>query len=193
MGVRAILDAVDADSVGVWVGETNPEVAYAEAVFRRLDALEPLYVSGVGRNESLESGGDPQAGQAVQAVEIGPGLIGEDELLQEGSLKFVTSSMVKPRSATTCSKGIPLLCLNHSRPTSMSRTSSSVTGSSSISAAAKARSKGSSRTSKRRVSQEPAARSCRGRAASVVACVRCPWWLSFRLLEFGLRMTTLSG
>lgn len=82
----AILDAVDANGVGIGVGEADAPVADAEAVLGWLDALKLLDISRVGLDEALEGGGDAQAGSAVESRQIGLGLIGEDELLHEGSL-----------------------------------------------------------------------------------------------------------
>ena len=86
VGFLAILDAVDADGVGIGVREADAVVAYAETVLGWLDALELLDIPHVGLDEALEGGGDAQAGGAVESSQIGLGLIGEDELLHEGSL-----------------------------------------------------------------------------------------------------------
>lgn len=86
-------DAVDKDGVGRAVGEANAEIANAEAVFRRIDSLELLDVAGVRLEEALESGGDAEAGGAVQGVQVGLGQAAEDELLQWPSLPLISGSV----------------------------------------------------------------------------------------------------
>ena len=56
ISVAAILDAVYADGIGVGVGKTDPEVADAEAVLRRIDALQLLDVPRVGEDKALDGG-----------------------------------------------------------------------------------------------------------------------------------------
>ena len=84
-------------------------------------------------------------------------------------LNLVTSSMVKPSSATTCLKGMPSLCLNRSNEASMSRRSSPVMGSSSISAVARARLKGSRKISYRSTT----AGRFSGARRSIMPCACC--------------------
>ena len=99
--------------------ESNAIIANAEAKFGRIDALEFLDMARVGERQTLDSSGDTQASSAVQLPHVNLGLVREDNFLQEGSLWSMISCMVKPSSVTTCSKGIPLLCLNHSREASI--------------------------------------------------------------------------
>ncbi|MGP8243309.1 MAG: hypothetical protein ACLQVN_02200 [Bryobacteraceae bacterium] len=65
---------------------------------------------------------------------VGLGLFGEDDPLHAGSLGPRTCSIVKPSSATTSSNGMPELLRNHSLEAATARSSSSVTGSSSMGA-----------------------------------------------------------
>ena len=86
VSVFAVLDAVDADGIGIRAGEPDAPVSDPEAELRRVDSLKFLDAAGVGEYHTLDGGGDTQAGGAVERGQFGFGSIRKDELLQEGSL-----------------------------------------------------------------------------------------------------------
>ena len=80
VGLAAMKDGVDAESVGMLFGEAHAVVADAQAHFAGL-SLEFLQIAFAGLSEAVQRGGDAHSGLAIDTANVSLSGDGKDNFL----------------------------------------------------------------------------------------------------------------
>ena len=102
----AVPDGVDAERVGALLSETDAVIAHAEALLA-VTAFEGFDVARSGFGQALNGRENVHGDVLGDGADIGLSLVAKDDSLQaagsfSSSWAWLTCSVVKPSSATTC-------------------------------------------------------------------------------------------